>query len=239
MNENTETTYDNLNDTKYFIRLETDEEGIRQYKEIPDSERTGTSLGMMRIDGKLVPAILLEVDKPTYDEFQREIWKAEDQHKQEKRCIICGKNGKSMRCPIRIPNPQYTSTNGNPKTIANDCNNCPYGYHKLFRPINGKLYFSSLDTTDDNGNIDEFDPEAAKHYSEADTYITLLKDLINYVHEKYPQYPEYLDLISILGNEIDMKEAAAIIGRPKSTLYGWLKKLRPIFDEFIESVDIL
>lgn len=237
MKKNNETIYDNQ--TKYFIRLETDEEGIRQYKEAPDSEKAGTSLGMIRIEGKLIPAILLEVDKPTYDEFQREIWKTEDRHKQENRCIICGKNEKSMRCPIRIPNPQYTDTNGEPKTLANDCSNCPYGYHKLFHPIKGKIHFSSLDIMDDNGNIDEFDPEAAKHYSEADIYVTMLKDLINYIHEKYPQYPEYLDFISLLGNEIDLKEAAAIIGRPKSTLYGWLKKLRPIFDEFIESVDIL
>lgn len=187
MKEDTETTCGNQ--AKYYIRLETDEEGIRQYNEIPDSKKSGTLLGMMRIEGKLVPAIMLEVDKPTYDEFQREIWKAEDQHKQEKRCIICGKNGKSMRYPIRIPNPQYTSTNGNSKTIANDCSNCPYGYHKLFRLINGKLYFSSLDTTDDNGNIDEFDPEVAKRYSEADVYVTMLKDLINYIHKKISAVP--------------------------------------------------
>lgn len=70
-------------------------------------------------------------------------------------------------------------------------------------------------------------------------YVTLLKAPINYVHEKFPQHPKYLNLISILGNEIDIKEAAAIIGRQKNTLYGWLKKLRPIFNDFIETTDFL
>ena len=62
----TESTSDN----KYYVLFETDEEGIRQYKAASEQERIGTSLSKMRIEGELVPAIKLEVDKPTYYTFK-------------------------------------------------------------------------------------------------------------------------------------------------------------------------
>lgn len=234
-----ETIRGNNENEKYFIRLETDAEGIRQYKQLPESEKQGISLGQMRVEGKLVPAIKLEVDKVTYDEFQRESWKAEDRYKQENRCIICGKDGKSIRCPARVANPLYTDTNGQTKTIANDCSNCPHGYHRLFRPVKGKIYFSALDITDASGNTDEFEPDAGCRHSDADIYLALLQELIEYINIHYPQYSSYTELISLLGNEIDMKDAADIMDKPKSTLYGWLKRIRPIFDEFMDTVDFL
>ena len=39
--------------------------------------------------------------------------------------------------------------------------------------------------------------------------------------------------------EVEMKEAAARMKRSDKTLYGWLKRLRPIFDEFKDTVDYL
>lgn len=160
------------------------------------------------------------------------------QYRMENRCEICGSNGKSMRCPLRVKNHDYTGAPGQKKTIAVKCEECPYGYNRLFRPMNGKLNFSTLDVQDGEGNVDSFEPESKK-YSNADTYIRLLKDLGDYVTEHYPKYAKYVELINLLGSEYDMKTASQIMGKADSTLYDWVKRLRPIYDEFRETVDYL
>lgn len=91
---------------------------------------------------------------------------------------------------------------------------------------------------DGEGNVDSFEPESKK-YSNADTYIRLLKDLGDYVTEHYPKYAKYVELINLLGSEYDMKTASQIMGKADSTLYDWVKRLRPIYDEFRETVDYL
>lgn len=109
---------------------------------------------------------------------------------------------------------------------------------KAFRPMNGKLNFSTLDVQDGEGNVDSFEPESKK-YSNADTYIRLLKDLGDYVTEHYPKYAKYVELINLLGSEYDMKTASQIMGKADSTLYDWVKRLRPIYDEFRGTIDYL
>ena len=100
-------TSEKTSDKKYYVLFETDEEGIRQYKAASEQERIGTSLSKMRVEGEIVPAIKLEVDKSTYDTFKRDQWMEEYRYKQENRCIIGGAGGKSRFCPCRIPNPEY------------------------------------------------------------------------------------------------------------------------------------
>ena len=41
-------------------------------------------------------------------------------------------------------NHDYTGAPGQKKTIAVKCEECPYGYNRLFRPMNGKLNFSNV-----------------------------------------------------------------------------------------------
>lgn len=79
-------------DKKYYVLFETDEEGIRQYKAASEQERAGTSLSKMRVEGKKVPAIKLEVDKATYDTFKRDQWMEEYRYNQKNRCIIGGED---------------------------------------------------------------------------------------------------------------------------------------------------
>ena len=222
--------------TPYYIRFETDAEGMRQYKSASEEAKQGTRLGQMRSEGILVPAILMEVDKETYEKHQREAWKTEDKAKREKRCMICETNGKLIRCPIRVPNPEYDGNPETPKTIANDCENCPYGYHHFFRPIKGNVVFSALDVNDDDGNSDPFEPESITDPLSADRYFELLEGLISYIKEKYPKYSEYAEFVYLLGQEYEIKEVASIMKKSDKTLYGWRKKLRPIFDEYIQTI---
>ena len=56
-----------------------------------------------------------------------------------------------------------------------------------------------------------------------------------YVKEKYPKYSDYTDLLALLGQDFSVKEASDILQKPQKTLYGWIKKLRTIFDEYIQT----
>ena len=105
----------------------------------------------MYIEGRIVPALKLEVDKNAYEIFKREQWMQEHQYRIENRCIISGKNGKARFCPIRIPNPSYTPDNSQPKTLANSCSACPH--NNKFNLPKGKVCFSTLSITDKDGNI--------------------------------------------------------------------------------------
>lgn len=222
---------------KLFLYVETNAEGIADYKRSFMYRDLNVEIASMRVEGKMVPAFKFEVtDSDKYQEYMREQWKEEDAWKQGQRCTICGENGKSKRCPLRIKNPDYTGKEGEKKTVAVSCENCPF--NRQFRPVRGTVFFSSLELSDKDGNVDPYEPESGR-YSAADDYLKLLHDFIGYVREKHPKYAHYTELIEILGDEVKMKEAAATMEKSGKTLYGWVKRLRPIFDEFKDSVDYL
>lgn len=231
MNKNSETN----NSKKYYALFETDEDGIRQFRNASPEDKKGVTLSTMRVEGKKVPAFKVEVDKPTYDHFKREQWMQEYHYKMENRCTICGQNGKSRICPINVPNPEYVEGGTAPKTIANDCSKCPY--NRMFKTFKGKVLFSTLTLSDEQGNEDAFEPEdTIRSISSADDYDHLLTGFIDYVKEHYPKYAHYTELIKILGTEVGLKEAAAVMDKPQRTLYGWTRTLRPIFDEYMQTV---
>ena len=225
---------ESTSDKKYYVLFETDEEGIRQYKASSEQERNGTSLSKMRVEGKMLPAIKLEVDKSTYDTFKREQWMEEYRYKQENRCIIGGAGGKSRFCPCRIPNPEYKESGTAPKTIINDCAKCQY--YRSFKSEKGKVFFSTLTVTDNHGNEDPFDPASLNPLNQADEYMKLLYGLIRFIKIHHPKYSKYTELVELLGHEDTLKEASIILGKPYRTLYGWILTLRPIFDEYIDTL---
>ena len=178
MNKNSETN----NSKKYYALFETDEDGIRQFRNASPEDKKGVTLSTMRVEGKKVPAFKIEVDKPTYDHFKRDQWMQEYHYKMDNRCTICGQNGKSRICPINVPNPDYVEGGTAPKTIANDCSNCPY--NRIFKTFKGKVLFSTLTLSDEQGNEDAFEPEDTTHsITSSDDYDHLLKGFINYVKE--------------------------------------------------------
>lgn len=230
-----ESIRDNSEQKKYFLLCETTEEGIKQFKASSSESKQGVTISKMRVEGVMVPALKFEVDKQTYLDYKREEWKQEDRFKQENRCIITGKDGKSKRCPSRIPNPEYEGLPGQPKTLAVDCEQCPYGYNHSFRPNKGIVFFSSLELEDNDGNTDPFEPVSPTSIPTDYAYFKLLSGLIEYVKEKYPKYSDYTDLLALLGQDFSIKEASDILQKPQKTLYGWIKKLRTIFDEYIQT----
>lgn len=218
---------------QYYVLFETDDEGVRQYKAAPEKDRIGTSLSEMRVEGRTVPAIKLEVDKATYDSFKRDQWMEEYRYRQENRCIIGGSNGKSKFCPCRIPNPEYKEGGTAPKTIANDCSKCPY--YNMFRSFKGKVLFSTLTVTDDQGNEDPFEPASTQPINSADEYLALLYGFIEFIKVHYPKYSKYTGLVELLGQDYSLKEAASVLNKPYRTLYGWTLTLRPIVSEYLDN----
>lgn len=188
----------------------------------------------MRVEGEMVPAIKLEVDKATYDTFKRERWIKEYRYKQENCCIIGGADGKAMFCPCKIPNPEYTEGGTIPKTIVNDCAKRPY--YRSFKSAKGKVLFSTLTVTNDHGNEDPFDPASSHTINQVDEYVELLYGLISFIKVHHPKYSKYTELVELLGHEHTLKEVSVILGKPYRTLYGWALTLRPIFDEYMGTV---
>lgn len=221
---------------KYYLLCETTEEGIKQFKAASPESKEGVTISKMRVDGVMVPALKFEVDEDTYLNYKREEWEQKNRFKQNNRCIICGKGGKNGRCPSRITNPEYKGLPGQTKTLTVDCEQCPYGYNHSFRPLKGTILFSSLGLEDSEGNSYSFEPASPLSIPSSYAYFKLLSGLIEYVKNKYPKYSEYTDLLALLGQEFSVKEASYILDKPPKTLYEWIKKLRPIFNEYNQSI---
>lgn len=221
---------------KLFICVETNEEGIADFRRSSKYEDLNVEIVSIRVEGKMVPAFKFAVTNPDrYQDYMRELCRQEDAWKQCQRCIICDEYGKPERCLLRIKNSDYTGKEGE-KTIAVDCTMCLFD--RQLRPVENTVVFSSLELRDKDGNVDPYEPESGR-YSVADDYLKMLHDFIEYVRLKYPKYAHYTELIEILGDEVAMKEAAVRMRKPAKTLYGWLKRLRPIFEEFKDTVDYL
>lgn len=228
------------NQKKCYLYVETTEEAIRDFKASPTFATSNIKITHMFVEGEKVPAFKFEVDESElYHEYKRDEWQQEDQYKQENRCIICGTNGKSRRCPTRVPNPEYTGAPGQTKTLAVNCEQCPYGYNRLFKPVKGRIVFSTLDVSDSEDNTDAYEPETPDSYNDSDNYTKLLTGLIDYITAHHPKYAKYIELLSLLGNEIDVKEAAEMLDMPKSSIYSFLKNARSIYDEYRSTVDFM
>ena len=224
----------------YFVFFETDEEGIRQFQSRPDHDRSGAVLSKMYIEGRIVPALKLEVDKNAYEIFKREQWMQEHQYRIENRCIISGKNGKARFCPIRIPNPTYTpEQQPAQKPLANQPalpvrittnSTLPTGKSLLFDTVcHGQRRKIPL----------LYEPASTRDINYTDHYQQLLTGWISYIQKNYSHYNRYTELIKLLGQEFSLKEASAILHKPQRTLYGWVQTLRPIFKEYMKTVDYI
>ena len=222
------------NDNKYYVLFETTEEGVRLFKQTPIEERHGATISNMIVEGQYVPAIKIAMDKASYDHFKRQQWNEEYDFKMKSRCIVCGSNGKSKICPLRRKNPDYTETNGQPKTLANSCEDCPYG--RQFKAFHNTVSVSTLTSQTDLEEGVEYEIPTPENYRFGDDYLKLLYGFIDYLKENYPQYTGQSDMVYLLGQECSVPDAAKILMKHEQTLYSWRKQIRPIFDEYMSTV---
>lgn len=221
---------------KYYILCETDQDGIKQFNAASDDGKAGTTLSRMYVEGKLRPALKLEVDADTHYSFHRDDWAHESRLKYENRCTITGDNGTSRTCPMRIPNPDYTGKPGELKTLPVDCASCPHNQSDILKPGRKVIHFSDLAQPDAEGYISEWEPESPSANIYADEYSDLLFGFVAYIREHHPKEAKYAEAIEIIGTGYTVKDAARKLGVHVVTIYDHLKKLRPIYDEYKDSI---
>ena len=83
------------------------------------------------------------------------------------------------------------------------------------------------------------EPVSTRDINYTDHYQELLTEWVSYIQKNYPKYNRYIELIKLLGQEFSLKEASAILHKPQRTLYGWVQILKPIFKEYLQTIDYI
>ena len=202
---------DNNGTEQVFIPEIIDKESIRKNGRIAGMK--DYKITKRRVCNRKVDVILVPGTKEQYDvsmsDYSRQ-FKAED---RDKRCLVPGEDGKLIRCP--------------------DCNKCSEGEYYSTREDYGTVTFSDLAKEADDGEMIEFDPPAPENYDSGDRYMRMLRDFIDFASERDPQFKAMIELL-VDGNS--RRQVAEQMGIPKSTVIDRVKKLRGIWDEFIDNL---
>lgn len=205
---------------KQVTNNDTEQVLIPEIMDMESIRKNGRIVGMKdykitkrRVCNRKANVILVPGTKEQYDASMADYscqFKAED---RDKRCQVPGKDGKLIRCPE-----------------CNKCSECKYYYT---RENYGTATFSDLATEGDDGEMIEFDPPAPENYDSGDRYMRMLNDFIKFASDRDPQFKAMIELL-VDGNS--RRQVAEQMGIPKSTLIDRVKKLRGIWDEFIDNL---
>lgn len=215
-----------------------------------DAIANGYEIGMARLGFRYFEAAFIPCKKNTHAADGREIFlntsSAEQHHiyrelckdelnaqedtKQDGRCNIPDGKGSYKRCPLRIANPNYAPSNGQPKTIAVKCSGCKY---EQFRQEHTFIGLSSLTHESNDGEVGEYDIPTPKDYCIADRYLRLRDDFINFVKARNPKLAP---LAEKLCDELKKSDAARELGLPTSTVGSRNDKLEELLLEFLDNV---
>jgi len=173
-----------------------------------------------------------EEQKFRYLEYIKDEMNEQEDIKQDGRCVIPDGHGGTKRCPLRVPNPDYTPDNGQPKTLPVKCDGCrnePVKYEHTF------VSASALDHTDSHGNVTPYEPPIPFMHGEGDRYLRLRKGFVNYVREREP---ELATLAYLLTEEYSKRKIAKGTETPRTTLVSRTKKLIRLYGEYVENACI-
>lgn len=165
-----------------------------------------------------------------YKELCKDELNAQEDMKQDGRCIIPNGKGSYKRCPMRVPNPNYTPENGQSKTVAIKCQGCKY---EPFRQEHIFVNFSCLAHENADGDMENYAPPTPNAYCCADRYLKLREDLIAFLNSKNVKLVPLAELLTL---ELKKSEAARKLGLPTSTVDSRNKKLQKLLLEFLDNV---
>ena len=214
----------------YFpMEIETTSEDAAGSDYLNSLKLSGHEIGMSKIGFREFKAIMIPVDsKAEHDILIKDELDKQDEMKLDGRCFIQAKIGGLKRCPRQMPNPSYTEGSGLPKTIMTSCKGCPYEHKKHEHTF---VNFSALQSTDDDGNTEDFDPANPIGYNSTYNYDKLSDEFLDYVRENKPKL---LELATLLCKEYVQTEAANILGKSTSTIGSQTEKLRELLNEFLD-----
>lgn len=192
-------------------------EGAKQ--EHPEAFVTAVKWGW-----RVFKAVVIEGSRELYEAIMHEEDVVQKRKIRDERCIISDGNGHTIRCPLRLPNPEYTPDKpvgaGNRKTIKNSCDDCPYNTFDRPDFTNQSLEFMTCSSEDDDDDIP--DKLKTEMQSDAERYISARKEILDFIAEKYP---EKLQNFTLRFAELSRSEIAKILGKNTSSLYKMSKGL--------------
>lgn len=228
--------------TDYYYPLEISDPSIRELARERGLEVGRAMLGFRIFDAVMVPCrntatvngkeVFIdtpsEVQRQRYLEYIRDELNRQASSQQDGRCCIRAANGKTKRCPLRIPNPDYLPGGTQPKTIPVKCEGCPY---EPFRQAHTVVELSCFDHEGENGETEPYEISAPESYYEADRYEDLADEFVAFITARKPRLSP---LAEKLVKEHSLTEASQELGRPTSTVHSQIKKLQELLNEFLD-----
>ena len=87
-----------------------------------------------------------DVQRRRYLDLIKDEMDAQERAKEDGRCCISDGRGGIKRCPLRVPNPEFTPENSQPKTVAVRCEGCVY---EAFKQEHTFVTLSTLEQEND------------------------------------------------------------------------------------------
>lgn len=185
-------------------------------------------IGTSKIGFREFMAVMIPVEsKEKHDSLIKDELDRQDEMKLDGRCFISAKIGGLKRCPRQIPNPNYKEGSNESKTIMVKCEECPFRDKKHEHTV---VPFSTLQSTDDDGELLDFDPANPIGYNSTEQFDKLVVDFLEYVKANKPKL---VDLAELLCQEYVQTEAAGILGKSTSTIGSQTDKIKELLLEFL------
>ena len=194
------------------------------------SKQNGYEIGEALLGFRRYKAIFIPVTEEQYRAFIKDELDRQEEQKQDSRCTIGGKNGKIIRCPLRVPNSKYIEGGTEPKTLAVKCEKCPYFNKKTgSRALN----FSELNVTTEDGEELLFEPSNPLDYFSADEYERLMQDFLDFISKNKPKL---LELATLLTKGYTQTEVSNKLGKSTSTIHSQVANLKSMCFNFLNDL---
>lgn len=192
--------------------------------ELPESDDRQTMMTLARIKGykidwvrwgyRIFKAVLVPGTEEQFRAYIGEEDRRQKAARVDGRCPVPDGRGGVMRCPERLPNPEYNGE-GDAKTIKNDCDTCVF--YTLHKKDYSTAVFSDLehDSMDEDGEEIPFEIPVGM-LPEADVYEMAVKAILRMVKQKHPQRH---DDIKLRLEEYNRKEVGEMLNKPSSSVY--------------------
>ena len=220
--------------TNEYLRIDAEREGL---------EICRTRLGFRKFYAVMIPCKDFIIDDgktiyiPTPEEKQRRRYldlikdemREQSRIKSDGRCMIPNEKGCLVQCPFRVPNPEYTPDNGEPKTLPVKCEGCR---NEEFKPAHTVIPMSCLDYQNEKGETQYFEPANPEEYFNAEQLARLSEEFIEFVAQRKPELVE-LAKLKLAG--YSRLECAKLLGEAKSTTGDHVAKLKKLVTEFLDA----
>lgn len=232
----------------YFFPMEVTSAADKEYARLNGLEVGKAMLGYRTFEAIMIPckhktrdAQGRDIYLDTPSEEQRRIYKAycqdeldrQEEARMDGRCPLPTASGKGMkRCPRRVKNPAYVPGGGQPKTIPNRCEGCPY---ERFKQAHTVIELSCLDHEGDDGQMEAYEVPAPRSDYAGDRYEELAEEFVAFIKARKPRLAP---LAEKLVQEYNLTDASAELDKSISTTFSQKEKLQELVKEFLDTAII-